>query len=137
REKHALFCKIINPVNGSTISGEGGDNIGRGGRTGIYFIDESAFIEHADLIDQSLEGNTACRIDVSTPNGPGNPFAQRRFSGKYPVFSMHWRDDPRKTEAWAEKRKAKVGPVVWASQYEIDYSASIEGICIPAAWVRA
>ena len=35
------------------------------------------------------------------------------------------------------KKKASLDPVTWAQEYEIDYAASIEGICIPAAWVRA
>lgn len=38
---HASYMKIINPENGSTITGEAGDNIGRGGRKGIYFKDEA------------------------------------------------------------------------------------------------
>ncbi len=38
---HATFMKLINPENGSTIAGEAGDNIGRGGRKSIYFKDEA------------------------------------------------------------------------------------------------
>jgi len=38
---HATYMKIINPENGSTITGEAGDNIGRGGRKTIYFKDEA------------------------------------------------------------------------------------------------
>lgn len=40
-QKHAPFQKINNPVNGATITGEAGDNIGRGGRSSIYFKDEA------------------------------------------------------------------------------------------------
>lgn len=138
RRNHANHCKIFNPENGSTITGEGGDNIGRGGRQSIYFVDESAFLEHPARIESSLSATTECRIDVSTPNGPGNPFAQRRFSGALPVFTLHYRDDPRKTPEWiAKKKKELSNPVIWASEWEIDYTASIEGICIPAEWVRA
>lgn len=137
RNQHAPFCKIINPENGSTITGEAGDNIGRGGRKSIYFVDEAAFIERASLIDRSLVGTTECRIDVSTPNGIGNPFYTKRHSGNVPVFVADWRDDPRKNDEWAEEKKREVGPVVFAQEYDRDYSASIEGICIPAAWVKA
>ena len=38
---HLSYMRIINPENGSTIVGEAGDNIGRGGRTRIYFKDEA------------------------------------------------------------------------------------------------
>lgn len=137
RDKHANFCKIVNPENGNTITGEAGDEIGRGGRKFIYFVDEAAFLEHPQSIDGSLSQTTNVRIDVSTPNGPGNPFAQKRFSGKYPVFTFHWRDDPRKDDRWYEEQKARLEPVVVAQEIDIDYTASIEGICIPAIWVRA
>lgn len=133
----ATFCKCVNPITGNTITGEAGDNIGRGGRKRTYFVDEAAFIERAQLIDRSLAATTNCRIDVSTPNGIGNQFYVRRFSGKVPVFIFDWRDDPRKTEEWARAKKAEVGPVVWAQEYDRDYSASIEGVCIPAAWVKS
>jgi hypothetical protein len=88
-------------------------------------------------MDRSLAGNTDVRIDISTPNGIGNPFYEKRFSGTVPVFTFGWRDDPRKTPEWVAKKKAEIGPLVWAQEYEIDYSASLEGVCIPAIWVRA
>lgn len=39
--KHAPHLKIINVRNGASITGEAGDNIGRGGRSSIYFKDEA------------------------------------------------------------------------------------------------
>jgi hypothetical protein len=134
---HSSEARLINPASGATITGEGGDNIGRGGRSSIYFVDEAAFIEHPELVDRALSQTTRVRIDVSTPNGPGNPFAEKRFSGRLPVFTFHWRDDPRKGEAWYKAEKVRLDPVTLAQEVDIDYSASVEGICIPAAWVRA
>lgn len=133
---HAAYCKIINPENGSTITGEAGDQIGRGGRKSRYFIDESAFLERAHLVDRSLSQTTRCRIDVSTPNGNGNPFYTKRFSG-IPVFTFSWSDDPRKGKAWYEAEKKKRDPVSLAQEVDISYSASIEGVFIPAEWVQA
>jgi len=40
-KKHATFMRIISPENGASITGETGDNIGRGGRKTIYFKDEA------------------------------------------------------------------------------------------------
>ena len=137
RGKHAGFCKIVNPESGATLTGEAGDHIGRGGRKSIYFIDEAAYLPHAELIERSLSQTTRCRIDVSTPNGPGNPFARRRFGGRVAVFTLHWKDDPRKGQDWYEKTKASKDPVTVAQEIDIDYTASVEGITIPAAWVRA
>src|SRR5262249_48338164 len=54
-----------------------------------------------------------------------------------PVFTFHWRDDPRKGEAWYAAEKVRLDPVTLAQEVDIDYTASVEGICIPAAWVRA
>lgn len=138
REKdHSCCAKLINPANGATLTGEGGDNIGRGGRSTVYIVDEAAFLEHSALIDRALSQTTRCRIDVSTPNGPGNSFAAKRFGGHVPVFTFHWRDDPRKSAVWYEEEKRRHDPVTIAQELDIDYTASVEGICIPAAWVRA
>lgn len=135
--KHATYLKIINPENGNVIAGEAGDNIGRGGRSTIYFKDESAFYERPERIEAALSQNTDVKIDISTPNGNGNPFYQKRFSGKVRVFTMNWRDDPRKDEAWYKKQCDTLDPVTVAQEIDIDYSASVENICIPALWVAA
>lgn len=122
--KHAPSMRIINPENGSAIVGESGDNIGRGNRTSIYFKDESAFYERPEAIDAALSQTSNCKIDVSTPNGNGNPFYRKRHSGKIPVFSFHWRDDPRKDEAWYRKQQDTLDPVILAQEVDIDYNAS-------------
>lgn len=136
-DRHMGSGKILNPENGSIISGEGGDQIGRGGRKRRYFVDESAFLEHPKLVDSSLFQNTNVRIDVSTPNGPGNPFATKRNSGTWRVFRFHWRDDPRKGIDWYNDVKTTMDPVIIAQEVDIDFNASIEGICIPGAWVQS
>lgn len=178
--KHDNYCKIINPSNGATITGEGGDEIGRGGRTTVYFIDEAAHILRPLLVDQALTANSRCKISVSTPRGANNTFAVKRLSGKYPICTLHWRGDPRKTHwiivplgwegvidpdgelelgdsvidyglgpapeppdgyrvvyPWYAELCLKEDPVTIAQEYDIDYSASLEGVIIPAKWLRA
>lgn len=88
-------------------------------------------------MERSLSQTTRVRIDVSTPNGMGNPFARKRFGGMVPVFQFRWKDDPRKDQVWYEGEKRRLDPVTVAQELDCDYSASIEGVCIPAAWVRA
>jgi phage terminase large subunit len=122
--KHAPHMRILNPENGASIIGEAGDNIGRGNRTSIYFKDESAFYEHPDAIDAALSQTSNCKIDISTPNGNGNPFFRKRHSGKIKVFSFHWKQDPRKDIAWYEKQKNDLDPVILAQEVDIDYNAS-------------
>lgn len=135
--KHAPHMRILFPGTDSVITGESGDGIGRGDRSGFYIVDEAAFLERPQLVDASLSMTTNCRQDISTPNGMGNPFAQRRHSGKIKVFTFHWRDDPRKDQAWYDKQVRELDPVVVAQEIDINYSASVEGVVIPSAWVQA
>jgi phage terminase large subunit len=134
---HAPHLRLIFPETGSIVSGEAGDNIGRGDRTSIYFVDEAAFIERPQLIEASLSQTTNCRQDISTPNGSANPFALKRHSGKIEVFTFHWRDDPRKGEAWYRKQCDELDEVTVAQEIDLDYSASVGGVVIPSAWVQA
>jgi hypothetical protein len=136
-EKHSAFLKLRNPATEATITGEAGDNIGRGGRNTMYFVDEAAFLERPLKADASLSENTNCRIDISTVNGIGNPFHSKRFGGAVPVFIFDWRDDPNKGDEWYAAQEAKLDPVVLAQEVDRDYEASAEDMFIPAKWVKA
>lgn len=137
RKTHAPHMRILFPDTGSAMTGEAGDGIGRGDRTSIYFVDESAHLERPELVDASLSATTNCRQDLSSVNGHANPFAIKRHSGKIKVFTFHWRDDPRKDIAWYNKQVAELPPVVVAQEIDLNYSASTEGQVIPPAWVHA
>lgn len=138
RDKTDKLMLLEFPESGSSIKGETGDGIGRGGRNSLYFVDESAFLERPYLVDASLSENTNCRIDISTPNGLANSFAERRHSGKIDVFTFHWRDDLRRDEAWYAKKVIEIdNPVIVAQELDINYSASVEGVVIPSEWVQA
>lgn len=137
RGKTDPHMRLLFPESESSMIGEAGDNIGRGNRASIYFVDEAAFLERPDLIEASLSQTTNCRIDISTPNGMGNPFAEKVKSGKYDTFTFHWRDDPRKDDEWYQKQVNKLDPVTVAQEIDLNYSASVEGVLIPSAWVQA
>lgn len=128
---------IVIPETGSVIGGEAGDQIGRGDRTSVYFVDESSYLKQADDIDASLSQTTNCRIDISTPRGMNNSFARKRWEGKIDVIICDWRDDPRKDDAWYAKQCEELDPVVVAQEIDRDYSASVHGIVIPNVWVRS
>jgi phage terminase large subunit len=135
--KHAPHMRLYFPDTGSSMTGEAGDGIGRGDRTALYFVDESAHLERPQTVEASLSATTNCRVDISSVCGMGNPFAEKRHSGKYPVFVFDWRDDPRKDQAWYDKQVERLDPVTVAQEIDRNYNASKEGILIPSNWVQA
>lgn len=139
RRKHAVYCRLINPENGNSIVGEGGDQIGRGGRQTVYFVDEAAFVEHQESVDAALSQTTDCQIDISTTAGSGTVFNSKvdRFDGTRQKFVFDWRDDPRKGEEWYRHMVANHDPVTVAQEIDRDPNAATEGIFIPAKYVRA
>lgn len=94
--KHGLRLRILNPANGSLLVGEGGNQIGRGGRATRVLIDEAAFTAKPDSVEASLSETAEVKFWLSTPNNPGDWFATKRFSGNHPVLSLRWKQDPRK-----------------------------------------
>jgi hypothetical protein len=139
--QHARFMKILHPFNGSSIAGEAGDNIGRGGRKLIYFKDESAHYERAEMIEAALSENTVTQVDISSVNGEGNIFHRRRHSGEVRVFIHDWRDDPRKDQDWYDKKRRKAIAEglehILAQEVDRDYASAVTGVFIPAKWVKA
>jgi phage terminase large subunit len=136
--KDAPHLRISFPGSGSVITGEAGDNIGRGDRSSIYFTDEEAFLERPHLVEASLSQTTDCRISVSTPHGMANPFAVKRHS--WPperIFVFDWRDDPRKGEEWYARQVELLDEVTLAQEVDRNYSASVSGVVIHQAWVQA
>jgi len=129
--------RISFPQTGSTIKGDAGKNIGRGGRASVYTVDESAYVENPEAVDAALSQTTNCRQDISSVNGMANSFAQRRHSGKIEVFTFHWRDDPRKDEEWYKEQNERLTPLIVAQEIDINYMASAQGVLIPGDWVQA
>ncbi|SMB85812.1 hypothetical protein [Deinococcus hopiensis] len=156
-DEHMPYMRIQNPANEATITGEGGDDIGRGGRSTEYLVDEHANLERPQLVENALSQNAETVFNLSTPRGRGNLFAQKRFGGRLKVFTFFWKDNPDKNFTaqlrvqegsdtrvttiypWyeAQKRKKDLRPVTVAQEIDIDYDASVEGILIPKAWVDA
>lgn len=151
-KEHATFMRLINPENGASVTGEAGDDIGRGGRKLIYFKDESAHYERPEKIEAALGDTTRVQVDISSVNGLGNVFHRKReagvewaggapLPGKVNVFVMDWQDHPAKDQAWYEMRRSKAEEQgllhKFAQEVDRDYSASVDGVIIPAAWIRS
>lgn len=126
---------VYNSDNKAVIKGEIGDEIGRGGRSGLYFVDEFAHLAHPEMAESALSANTDCRIYVSTVNGVGNLFYRlRHFLPAPQIFIFDWKDDPRKRlnpsippeqEPWYKKQAAELLPTDLASQVDRNYQASV------------
>jgi len=136
-KEHAPHMRVVNPENSATIVGEAGDNIGRGNRTSVYFVDESAFLEHAESVDAALSATSNCKQHVSTPNGAGNPFYRKRHGGRIKVFTFDWKDDPRKDKSWYLKQCEDLDPVIVAQEIDRDYTASVSNSWVPGRFVTA
>jgi phage terminase large subunit len=152
--KHMSYLRFVNPENEATIVGEGGDNIGRGGRTLIYFKDESAHYEHPESIEAALMDNTNVQIDISTHNGVGTVFDRKREAGREwesgrpkpdpgttRVFVLDWSDHPAKTKTWYDKRRKSAvdnGLLhLFRQEVDRDATASLQGVIIPQDWVKS
>jgi phage terminase large subunit len=129
--------RVSFPLTGSSITGRAGDQAGRGGRTAIYVVDESAHFEHPKIVDKNLSANTKCRIDMSSVNGMANSFYTRAHNPAIRRFDFTWRDDPRKNQAWYDQQCAELDEVVVKQEIDCDFRASLEGVCIPSDWVAA
>jgi hypothetical protein len=131
--------RIINPATNSSLTGEVGEAIGRGGRKTVYFVDEAAQFGDGATLSASLAGTTEARIDVSTPGDDGCTFNLDRLSGNFPTFTISWRDDPRRSEEWAAWKKSTLAssPGVWEREFDLSYATGSEQVTIPSEWVRA
>lgn len=133
---------ILNDSNGSTIAGEGGDNIGRGGRKTVYFVDEHAFLERAEGIAASLSHNTDVEVSISTHNGTNTLYFTRTQSYDHnDIFVFDWWENPFHDEIWFEKQKLQneKDGTPWLFEQEVmrNPGGSVPGILIPQKYVRA
>ena len=137
-DKHMPHMRIVNPETGGIVTGASGDELGRGGRSTMAFLDEAAFIDRSEMVYGAAGGTTDVLISVSTPNRPSDAFARRvQRPDRHALFKMHYRDDPRKDELWVERKRRSMEPWLWRREYELDFAASVEGQLIEPRWIEA
>jgi phage terminase large subunit len=140
--KHDNHMLLVNPDNENTIRGEAGDEMGRGGRSTLYVLDEAGYMRRADRVDAATSATSDVRIWGSSAPlaGIGTLFARKRFGGglrPHQIFRLHYSADPRMTPERVAELRRNVEPHVWEAEREINYSAAVEGIAIPAPWVES
>jgi hypothetical protein len=131
--------RIINPANGASIIGEAGDNIGRGGRTSVFVVDEAAYLEHPHLVEAALTATTDCRIDISSP-AVGTLFHE--FCAASPLkFTFDVSDAPWHTATWVAKKRAELEGKglghIYRREYLRDAAAGLSGQLIDSQWIEA
>lgn len=161
KREHDQKLKLVNPWNGSVMTGEGGDNMGTGGRSTKYLIDEFAKVERSRQVQAAVQDNSNFIVYVSTPEGTANEFARMVMEGHHPVFNFSVFQDPTRNGwelwedgelaesgngadapkgavyPWIEKEKLKRDPVNFAQEVMGDLYASMQDAVFPSAWVMA
>lgn len=125
--KNSKIMGLFNPSMETSITGESGDEIGRGGRTSVYLIDEFAFIPRSSIVHAAVSQTTDMIIYGSTPNGKGNEFARLRWKTNIDRVTLHWKDHPKKDDAWYQKQKETLDETIIAQEIDISYEKSAEG----------
>jgi phage terminase large subunit len=136
-ERTDMYLSIRFPETRSAITGATGPNAFRGLRQSVVLVDEAAFLLDSQAIDSALAAVSEARVDVSTPHGIGGSFYDRAHNQNIPRLDLTWRDDPRRDDEWYAKQLATLDPVVLAQEINADFSASREGVVIPALWVQS
>ncbi len=136
---HSNYMRLLNPANEATIIGEAGDNIGRGGRSTLFFVDEAAYLEHPALVEAALSATTDVRIDISSPR-VGTLFNEWASKSEL-KFIFDVRDSPWHTEEWVrakrEELEGKGLSYIFGQEFLRDATAGIDGQLIPGEWVEA
>lgn len=134
--------KLVNPENAATITGEVGDNIGRGGRKTVYFKDESAHYPRPVPIEAALGTNTNVQVDISTHLGTDTLFYNKTISWPEDrIFEFDWDQNPLHTDEWFAKQKIdyEAMGMPWLLDQEVlrNPAGTLQNVVIPQKWVLA
>lgn len=91
---HFNHMRIVHPTNDSSIIGEAGDNIGRGGRTSAYFIDEAQPLDCRVLTPAGWVrmGDIVAGDDVLGPDGRSRKVIGINDCGEHPIYRLTFTD---------------------------------------------
>jgi hypothetical protein len=134
---HSNYMRLLKPANDATIIGEAGDNIGRGGRTSLFFVDEAAYLERPPSIEAALSATCA-----STSHRRASARSSTSGPLRSPLkFIFDVADAPWHTPEWVQvKREELEGKglgYIFGQKFLRDGTAGIEGQLIPGEWVQA
>lgn len=130
-DSHFLRLRIINPATGNTIKGESANaQFSRQGRYSLIFMDEGAFWEDLEKSWRATGDASDFRFICSTPNLDDWKFQELRDSGMA-VYTLYWRQHPKKDDAWYEKQKLRKSEADLQQELEINYNPTTTGTVYP------
>lgn len=150
----SVSMKIVNHERNNLILGEGGDNIGRGGRNSVYFIDESAHLARPERIEAALSANARTKIHISSVKAGAYVFQNKIKTGvpwangssglaqdRSNVFTFDWSDNPLMTQEEYDQKRTRYEREgllhVFKQEYDRDASGSLVDAIIMKEWVEA
>ena len=122
--RNSGYLKIFKTTGASLIGESMTPEFSRQGRYKAILLDEFAFVDNAEMVWRACGDSAPCKLSVSTPNGRANFFSRLRESGKIRVNTLHWRQHPKKDEAWYEKQKESRTERDIAQEIDINYTIS-------------
>ncbi len=130
-KRHLTFMSLVNPENGNVISGESANpNFSRGGRFKAILMDEFAFWEHDTASWGATADTTNCRIVLTTPGIKPGKAKRLRFGKdgeKIKIVSLTYNLDPRKTDDWLAKERARRSAEDFAREIMINWETAVAG----------
>lgn len=93
-KEHMNFMKVINPETNATIKGESGDNIGRGGRSLMYFKDEALILTSNVLTIGGWKSIGELKISdkVIDINGQQQKITHINDCGEFEIYKVGFND---------------------------------------------
>lgn len=128
---------LIRVANGAELKGEGGDNVGRGGRSGLYFVDEFAYYDRQLAVESAVAEAARVVVYCSTYGAPTDRFRRLTETEGVPCFRFAWTDDPRRGEGWLEAKRRVTDDVHFRRDILCDPDASLSGQVFRPEWLDA
>lgn len=140
---------VVNPETGSVLSGEVGNNMGRGGRANVFFADEFSECDHQQDKHSSISGTADFAVYFGTSAGPTTYFSELEIEEMLEFLAFPWYYDPRKLDnpddvgnpnaesEWKTKKLGEVGQEIFAQQFACNDDLADAFILIRPEWVSA
>jgi len=127
--KNRTYMKISHPYKTNIITGESAnESFARAGRNNLTIFDELGFWPWGKASWEAAGESTTTRLAVSTPppTGKNSFFYKLGQSGKVSRFTFHFKEDPRKDEAWVQKQREKKSEEEFERELNISFEGALE-----------